>query len=209
METAAALSAGVRTALGKGPARQLRFDGLIPAVCYGNSVEPKHVSVNPDDVVERLTGEYGKNALFKLMLSDGTEHLVRVGDYQRDPVKRGLIHVDFLVVDTEKAMVAEVPLELQGDAKGVKAGGRLRQLRWTVKVLARPQDVPAKLVLDVTEMTIGQVEKVSALKTGDDIEIFFKQDYAIAQVFLPRGEEEDEETDEDEEAAEAPAAADA
>jgi large subunit ribosomal protein L25 len=166
------------------------MEGLIPAVCYGGSAGAIHVAVAPIDVVERLSGTHGKNALFKLALSDGSEHLVRVGDYQKDPIHRGLVHVDFIVINPEKARVAEVPLELVGNPTAVKLGGRLRQLRWTVKVSACPQDVPAKLTLDIQDMELGQVRKVSTIGTPDGVKLMYKQDYAIAQIFLPRGAEE-------------------
>ncbi|MEO1266916.1 MAG: hypothetical protein AAFX99_02395 [Myxococcota bacterium] len=90
MENAESLKVAVREGLGKGFARRLRQQGMIPGVCYGPNQEPMHVAVDPKELRERLTGKYGVNAIFKLEV-DGvdTAPTVRVSQYQKDPVTRG------------------------------------------------------------------------------------------------------------------------
>ncbi len=202
MENAEPLKATMRndSEMGKGFARRLRMSGQIPAVCYGAGKPPYHVAVDPKDVVERLTGQFGKNAIFKLNIEGQAQApVVRVSEYQRDPVKRNILHVDFGIIDPEKPIKITVPLRLEGRPVGVAAGGRLRQVRRELNIIARPSDIPAELVLDVSDVKIGEFVKVSKVAPPDGVKTVYDQDFAVAAVFLPRGMEEDT-TEEEEEA---------
>lgn len=189
MENTESLNATVRTSKGKGAARQMRMKGLIPAVCYGGNVsEPIHLSVDPKDLVERLTGKFGRNAIFKLNIEGhDASPVVRVGDYQRDPVRRTLIHADFCALDPERKLRVAVPLNLVGRPVGVGKGGKLRQVRRTVYLIARPADIPASLDVDVSGLDLNEQTRVASVTPPEGTAIDYHQNFAVAQVYVPRG----------------------
>lgn len=187
MENAEALKVTVREGLGKGFARRLRQSGQIPGVCYGANQEPVHVAVDPKELRERLTGKFGVNAIFKLEIEgQGITPTVRVSQYQKDPVERTLLHADFTIVDPEKPLKVKVPLKLVGRAKGVGEGGRLRQVRRVLNVVAMPSALPAQMTADVTELKIGDILRVEQVEAIDGVEIIYDHNFAVATVFQPR-----------------------
>lgn len=206
MENSQPLDAGVRTELGKGPNRRLRAAGSIPAVVYGRGQEPIHIKVNPTAVSEQLDGPYGQNAIFKLNIAGSdASPTVRVKEVLRDPVKRYLKHVDFHAVDADSPITIQVPLKLDGVAVGIKQGGKLRQIRWTIKGVAKPADIPTHLSLDVTNLELGSMARVSEIDVPDGLKLVFADDFAVASVLAQRGalieeEEEGEGEGEEEEA---------
>lgn len=186
MENAAPLKAAVRTDFGKGPSRRLRQSGQIPAVCYGDN-ESVHLIVDPSELVDRLKGNFGLNAIFKLEVEGGTDKVVRVVDFQRDPVRREFTHVDFSVIDPEREIEVKVPIVLTGKAAGVAAGGKFRQVRRDVKIRAKAPSIPANLELDVTTLGGGDVKRVKEIVVPDGVELIFDQNFAVASVSKPRG----------------------
>lgn len=156
------LSAEVRQKGGKGPARQLRARGQVPAVFYGPGTEPMKLAVSPLDLEKTLTGEYGRNQLLELDIG-GDKRLALVRDLDVDPVTRRVMHVDFYGVARDRKVDATVPFESQGRALGVHRGGFLRKVYRDLPVRAFPQDVPAAIIVDVSPLDIGDVVKVSDL----------------------------------------------
>jgi large subunit ribosomal protein L25 len=209
MENTQPLDAGLRTELGKGPNRRLRASGMIPAVVYGRGQETIHLKVDPTTLGERLGGEYGKNAVFKLNIegSDASP-VVRVLEIQRDPVKRFLKHVDFQSLRPDQQIIAQIPLELTGIAKGIKAGGHLRQIRWTVKGTVVASNMPRALTMDISDLGVGDMARVADIDLPEGLELLYSDNYAVASVRVARGlvvveDEEGEEGEEGEEEAEA------
>lgn len=187
METTAPLNASVRTEFGKGPARRLRTTGHVPAVVYGNGTEPLHVAVDGKELVARLTTEYGKNARFKLAIDGGEGPVVMLKEYQRDPLRRDITHIDFLAIDPERQFVVEVPLVLTGRARGTLAGGRLRQVRRSLKIRAAAANIPVAVECDVTSLRVNGVRRVTEIVPPEGVEIVHDVNFAVAQVTLPRG----------------------
>jgi large subunit ribosomal protein L25 len=195
MENAEPLKATIRNGadLGKSGARRLRRTGQIPAVCYGGKADSLSVAVDPGEVVTRLTGTFGKNAIFKLDMDDGSSQVVRVSDYQRDPVLRTIIHVDFAIIDPNKVLETFVPLVLEGRPAGVAAGGKLRQIRRDLKIRATAGKIPASLSLDVSPLNNGDVIRVSEVIAPEGVKLSYDQNFAVASVSKPREEEAVEE----------------
>lgn len=172
---------------GKGVARKLRAAGKIPGVCYGNG-ENHTVTADPDELYKMLTGPFRTNLVFALAIDDGpTFDYVMVRDYQVDPVRRDLLHADFVVVDPETPVKVTVPVETTGRARGVREGGRLRAVRPEVEITACPGNIPVKLVHDVTPLGLGEAFRASEIELPEGVEFAFKQDYAVFQVNAPRG----------------------
>lgn len=188
MENAQPLNVKLRTELGKGANRRLRAQGLLPAVCYGSGSEATALSVDPKELMELLSGDYGFNAVFKLNVENSDmAPVVRVNEYQRDPVRRELTHVDFQILSEDKVVTVTVPLRLTGRPQGTTVGGKLRQIRHSLKIKARPAAIPSELVLDVTELKVNGYSRVTEIPLPEGVEVIYDTNFSVATVFLPRG----------------------
>mgnify|MGYP000386231887 CR=1 FL=1 len=188
MENAQPLNVKLRTELGKGANRRLRAQGLLPAVCYGSGSEATALSVDPKELMELLSGDYGFNAVFKLNVENSDmAPVVRVNEYQRDPVRRELTHVDFQILSEDKVVTVTVPLRLTGRPQGTTVGGKLRQIRHSLKIKARPAAIPSELVLDVTELKVNAYSRVTEIPLPEGVEVIYDTNFSVATVFLPRG----------------------
>jgi large subunit ribosomal protein L25 len=175
-----------RNETGKGPAHRLRAGGLIPAVCYGVGKKPLALSINPIDLMTILRGPRGLNALIKL---EGAENrTVFVQDFQRHPVDRNLLHVDFLSIDTSKAVRREVPIDFTGKAEGVKIGGILQVALRSVLVEALPAELPDNLTIDTSPLLIGDSLHIADIKLPSGVKAIYEQNYAICSVVAPSEE---------------------
>jgi large subunit ribosomal protein L25 len=148
---------------GTRPSRRLRRDGHIPAVVYGMGGDPVSVSVPWRDLRQCLKTEAGINAVITLDI-DGARHTSIVKDIQRHPVRRDVIHVDFLRVDPTKPVTVEVPVVVTGEAKKVAAmQGIVDQQLFKIFVMVRPDAIPNELEIDVSDLDIGEVVTVGDL----------------------------------------------
>jgi large subunit ribosomal protein L25 len=147
------LSAEVRTLRGKGPARQLRFKGKIPAVLYGPGGDTETISIDPVALTKSLSGPYAKNQLLELDIAGKTQYAA-IKELDVHPVTRAIRHADFYRVSLETPSTYEVPLKTVGRAKGVVKGGELRTLFRTLPVRVTPDKVPSEIVLNVENLDI-------------------------------------------------------
>jgi large subunit ribosomal protein L25 len=153
---------------GSRPARRLRAEGRIPAVVYGEGVEPMSVSVSARELRSALSTEAGLNAVVSLQVA-GKELLTMARALQRHPVRGSVTHVDFQVVDPNRQVSAEVPVTLVGDAVEVNRNdGVVEQQMFALSVKARPADIPSNFEVDISELVIGAAIRVSdiALPAG-------------------------------------------
>jgi large subunit ribosomal protein L25 len=169
METAK-LQAENRLKSGKGVSRQLRLVGKIPAVFYGKDEPTRSLAVSPKALLAAMSGELGINQVIQLDI-EGQTHLSIVADYQYHPVTRSLLHADFYKVDDTTLVDIEVPLEVTGKAKGLVVGGRLRTVFRKVPVRCLPQNIPAKVIHDVTDLDIEQHFTAGDLKLPEGVEV--------------------------------------
>lgn len=199
MENAEPLKAQLRTELGKGATGRLRRQGMLPGVVYGGGNAAVSVQVEPRELLARIKGNFGLNAIFKLDI-DGYDAapVVRVNEYQRDPVRRELTHVDFEVLDADKSITVEVPLVLEGRAVGVSDGGLLRQIRRSLKITTTPKHMPENLTVDVTDLKVGMMRRVLEVQVPEGVEVIYDVNFSVATVVLPRGVKASEEEEADE-----------
>lgn len=147
--------------IGSRPSRRLRRSGRVPAVLYGQGAEPLAVSVAYADLRAALSTDAGLNALIALDVA-GEQHLSIVKDLQRHPVRREVLHVDFLRIDPESEISAEVPLVLTGEPKKVtQASGMVDQVMHRVPVRAKIADLPSEITADVSNLEVGMSLRVS------------------------------------------------
>ena len=149
------LKATVRANLGKGAARKSRKAGLLPAVVYSKNSDSMSVEVSPRALTHILRKPLRRNALIELDVEGQGMHHVMIRDVQKHPVRRELMHIDFLKVDPAEKVVVEVPVAMQGRAKAVVAGGKLEQVRRNVTVSCLPTEIPAQIDLDITNLSFG------------------------------------------------------
>jgi large subunit ribosomal protein L25 len=142
---------------GTRPSRRMRREGHIPAVIYGMGAEPVAVSVPWRDLRQCLKTEAGINAVITLDL-EGKQLMSLVKDIQRHPVRRDVIHVDFIRVDPKKPVVIDVPVTVTGEAKKVaQMQGIVDQQLFRISVSALPDSIPNEVIVDVSDLDIGDV----------------------------------------------------
>lgn len=191
------LTAEMRTELGSRPAGRFRRAGRLPAVVYGHQADPLSVTVSARELEHILHGESGANTLITLKL-DGEDSLALARQIQRDPTRGDLVHVDFVRVRRDETVSAEVPLHTEGDVPGVRAGGLLEQLLFHVTVEAKPGDIPTEIIVDVSELELGDQLRVADLPVPTGVLLQHEGDELVAQVTVPRGMAEGEEGEEGE-----------
>jgi large subunit ribosomal protein L25 len=152
---------------GKNEARRLRKTGSIPAIVYGASKAPVPVSVDPKQIFRILKSDSGHNTIFDLEL-DGENTKAMVVDWQTDPIKGALLHIDLKRIAMDKKLTVTVPILLKGEAVGVKTqGGIMEQVLREVEIECLPGDIPAHIDVDVTNLEFGHVLRVKDLPHGE------------------------------------------
>ncbi|MFQ3546542.1 50S ribosomal protein L25/general stress protein Ctc [Halobacillus rhizosphaerae] len=190
------LKANQRQDLKQSVTRELRQEGNVPGVVYGKDKEPITVTVNSIELLKTVRDE-GKNAIIGLDIQGKSKVDVMLHEYQIDPLKDELIHADFYVVNMSEEMDVEVPVHLEGEAAGTKEGGVLQQPLYELAVRAKPGDIPEEIVVNVSELNIGDSIMVSDLTAERGYEITEDENTTIVSVTPPEEMPEEPEIDED------------
>jgi len=185
------LIAEPRSVVGSRPAGRLRREGKVPAVMYGLDTETANVTVPSRKLNHILAGESGANTLITLEL-DGEEHLALARQIQRHPTRGDLLHVDFIRVRRDVAVAAEIPVHLAGEPEGVRDGGILEQLVFTLSIEAKPEDIPPSVEADVSALEIGDQLHIADLRLPPGVAVQQEADELVVQVIVPRVVEEPE-----------------
>jgi large subunit ribosomal protein L25 len=194
---------------GSAASRRLRANGKIPAVLYGRGADPVSLTVDWRELRSALTTDKGLNALLTLKVgSKKTKALVK--DLQRHPVRRDVLHVDFLSVDVDVVISTDVPIVLEGEPiLVIREQGVVDQVMNAIVIQAKPDDIPGHLSVDVSELEIGHTITVADLELppGVATEVDPEETVVTAQLTsLALAEEEEGEGEEGEEGAEGEAA---
>lgn len=166
----------------------LRKEGDIPGVVYGSKMENTSIALSEINFL-KVIKDVGRNGVISLEI-DGKSHNVVLNEYDVDPIKRKIIHVDFLAVDLSKEITATVRVNLVGEAAGVKDGGVLQQSLHEVSLTAKPNDIPASIDIDVSDLQVADTITIGEIKAYNHIEINHEKDEVIASILAPRQEEE-------------------
>lgn len=176
------LEAHPRESGNKNEARRVRRDGKIPGVVYGAGKDSLSVTVDPRQVLRILHSETGHNTIFDLTL-DGDRTKAMIVDWQFEPIKGKLLHIDLKRIAMDKALKVNVPIVLKGEAEGVKTqGGILEQMFREVELECLPGDIPSGIELDVTSLTFGKVLRVSDLPHSDKLTILSDPNQPVAHI---------------------------
>jgi large subunit ribosomal protein L25 len=176
------LEAQPRTPGTKNDARRVRRDGKIPAVVYGAGKSAVPVAVDPRQVSRILHSETGHNSVFDLAL-DGEKTKAMIVDWQYEPIKGSLLHIDVKRIAMDQKLRVNVPIELIGEPAGVKQqGGLLEQIVREVEIECLPADIPNVVELNVAELVFGVVLRVADLPKNDKVRFLTDVDQPVAHI---------------------------
>jgi large subunit ribosomal protein L25 len=183
-----------REGRGSADARRLRRQGFIPGVLYGNGKKPHAICIPERDLRRVLTGSAGLHAILDVVLEgQKSTHASILKDYQVDPIRGHLEHVDLHEVRLDRPIQAVVAVQLIGEPAGVKEGGVLSQVQREINVEALPMEVPEHLELDVGGMAIGDTLRLADLPAREGVTYLDDPDETVlATVTMPTKVEEPE-----------------
>jgi large subunit ribosomal protein L25 len=184
-----------RDGRGSADSRRLRRQGMIPGVLYGSGKQPHAICVPERELRRVLTGAGGLHAILDVVLEgQETTHASILKDYQQDPIRGHISHVDLQEVRLDRPIQASVTVQLVGEPAGAKEGGVLSQVQREINVEALPMEVPEHLELDVSGMAIGDTLRLSDLQTQEGVTYLDDpEETVLATVTMPTRVEEPEE----------------
>jgi large subunit ribosomal protein L25 len=205
-----ALKAAPREDRGKNKMRRLRAAGKLPGVVYGQNQDPIAITLDPKVIGRLLRSSTGHNTIINLEV-DGVDTLpTMMVDWQIDPVKNRLLHLDLLRIDMSKPVVVAVPIDLQGVPHGVKnQGGSLDVVNRDIQIEVLPDRIPESLPVDIKEMKLGSTLRAGSIELGEGVSLLSSENMVLCRVASTRtsllaDEEEEGAAVEGEEAAPAP-----
>jgi large subunit ribosomal protein L25 len=190
---------------GSADARRLRREGFIPGVLYGSGKQPHAICVPERELRRVLTGQGGLHAILDVVLEgQKTTHASILKDYQQDPIRGHISHIDLQEVRLDQPIQASVTVQLVGEPAGAKEGGVLSQVQREINVEALPMEIPEHIDLDVSGMAIGDTLRLADLAPMEGVTYLDNpEETVLATVGLPtRVEEPEEVAEEGEELAE-------
>ncbi|HZP18488.1 MAG TPA: 50S ribosomal protein L25 [Terriglobales bacterium] len=183
------LEAQPRTPGTKNDARRVRRAGMVPAVVYGAGKPAVPVALDPRQVSRILRSETGHNTVFDLAM-DGERTKAMIVDWQYEPIKGALLHIDLKRIAMDQKLRVNVPIELVGEAAGVKQqGGILEQITREVEVECLPSDIPNQIQLNVADLVFGVVLRVADLPRSEKVKFLTDPDQPIAHIISIKEEE--------------------
>ena len=198
------IAAQKRDRAGKGSARSLRGEGRVPAVIYGEKKDPESISIAINDI----TKLYNAGRILSTLLDvdiDGKKHRVIARDVQLHPVRDTILHADFLRLGKGAKIAVEVPVRFLNEetCPGLKSGGVLNVVRYTVELNCPADNIPEDIELDLIEASMGDSLHISEVTLPDGCEpVISDRDFTIATIAAPAAIRSD--AAEDEEGAEDP-----
>lgn len=184
------VAAESRDSRGKNEARRLRAKGSVPAVIYGGPAGPSPVAVNPKEVSRILNSRTGHNTIFNMSITGGDTTPVMIVDWQFDPIKDSLLHVDLKRIDLTKRITVNVPVLTQGDPKGVKIQGGIHEvITREIEIECLPDEIPEEFTVNVSELMIGQSVRAGDIPLPGSMRLLSAADSVISHVVSLRAEE--------------------
>lgn len=189
------LKAEARERVGKGSARELRRNGMIPAVIYGDKQPPVSIALPYKEVTMKIH-DGGFMTTIATINVDGQKIRVLPKDYQLDPVRDFTMHVDFLRVSKNTKVTVDVPVHFinEEEAPGIKRGGVLNVVRHTIEVNCPADSIPESFIADLEGLDLGDGIHISAITIPEEVELTITdRDFTIATIAAPAGLKSEEE----------------
>lgn len=186
-QEAIVLKAQLRDRVGKGAARELRRNSMVPAVIYGDKKDPLAIALPYKDLAMALHGGGFMTTIANIDV-DGTKHSVLPRDFQLDPVRDFIEHVDFLRVGKNTKVTVAIPVHVinEEESPGLKRGGVVNMVRHEVEVNCPADSIPDYLEIDMTGLDIGDGVHISAVKLPEGVTpAITDRDFTIATVAAP------------------------
>lgn len=183
------LNANIRKESGKGPARRLREEGLIPAVFYGPGTETISLTIDSSDLAKSAKKGRIESAFIKLAIEDNggkIEKLSMIKELQVNPLTRNPLHIDFYGIRMDHTLAMDIPIQLTGQSIGIEAGGDLQFSKRNLRLSALPSLLPDFIEVDISELEIGDSVKVGDVVLGEEIEILDPANVMIVAVVVTR-----------------------
>jgi large subunit ribosomal protein L25 len=173
----------------KNHARRVRVQGLIPAVVYGAGQESVAVTVDPKVITKILYSDSGHNTIFDLTIEGSGATKAMIVDWQHEPIKGKLLHIDLKRIAMDKAMIVSVPVQLVGVPVGVKSsGGILSQVMHEVEIECLPGDIPGHIDVDVSNLDLHGAVHISDLPHSGKLKFLGEEDALVAHVTVLKEE---------------------
>lgn len=185
------LSAKTRSATGKGVARKLRAAGEVPAVIYGHNREPQSLAVNAHELTLLLERVPYQSTVIELDIEGGNARTL-IREIQRHPFKKQIVHVDFQELVAGEKVSVEVPIHYVGTPEGVRSnGGILDQILHELEISVDPSNIPSRIDLDVTALTIGHSIHAGEIPLPEGVELLTDAEATVCVCAAPRVVEEE------------------
>ena len=180
------LRAEDRKRTGSGVLKRMRREGFIPSVVYGGGSENRNVKVSAKGVREMLADTASTNVLVDLELDGGSSQLAFLKDLQHDPLSGKVLHADFIAVDDKTEITAQIPVSLVGEAVGVKLGGQLEQMIYSLEIKCLPKDLPETIEGDASALNVGDVLSVGGMSWPKGVSPTLGHEVVVALVAKTR-----------------------
>ena len=184
------ITADARTATKKGAARRLRRSGKIPAIMYGHSGTTA-LTLDAHDFQAKFR-DVSENTIINLTIGSAS-YDVLVKDFQEDILTDSIIHVDFYEIEAGKSLRTQIPVHIVGTPLGVREGGILEHLLYSLEVECLPKDIPEQFDIDVENLDIGDSVHVRDIEIPSEVRLLSSEDLVIVSITTPRAEVEEEE----------------
>lgn len=179
------LKAAPRLRSGSGKLKQMRREGWLPSVVYGRGVVNENLKVDAKTFSELMARSTSDNILINLDIEGEGSRSVFLKTIQHDPLTGHALHVDFLAVNDKTEITANIPVHLNGEAKGVKAGGILEQYAHTLEIVCLPNDLPEVIEKDITHLQEGDSLHIGELDLPAGVKATHAHDVVVAHIGKP------------------------
>ena len=180
------LKADERARTGSGVLKQMRREGFVPSVVYGGGTDNRNVKVDAKTLRDMLNNAASDSILVNLDIQGDKTQLAFLQDVQHDALSGEILHVDFLAVDEKTEITANLPLELEGEPAGVKAGGVLEQMLHSLEVRCVPSALPESLSAEVSAMELGDILNIGDMNFPEGVSVTLNDDVVVAIVAKTR-----------------------
>ena len=185
------ITAEPRKTRGKNEARRLRARGLAPAVVYGAGKETVAVAVSPKEVTRILNSATGHNTIFDVQIGSTESTPVMLVDWQQDPIKDNLLHVDLKRIDLTQRIEVKVPVRTTSEPRGVKEQGGLYEIvTREIEIECLPDEIPDGFTVDVRELMLGQSLRAADVPLTGSMRLLTPPEAVISHVVAMRAAEE-------------------
>ncbi len=181
------LKAAPRARSGTGRLKQMRREGWLPSVIYGKGIASHNLKVDAKTFNDILVNSSSENIIFNLDIEGEGVRLAFLQSLQLDPLSGKTLHVDFRAIDEKTEITAPVPTHLNGESKGVKAGGLVEQYVHAIEILCLPADLPETLEVDISHMEVGDSLHIGDIKFPKGVRPTHATDVVVAHIGKPAG----------------------